>query len=67
MRHASSPEARRPASSNVVDPHRTAAEFGKLIVKLRWIGRDEEASALARHLATVAPEGFAFVPPADTD
>ena len=53
--------------TNVVDPHRTATEFRKLIVKLRWIGCEEQADMLEHHLTIVAPREFAFTPPADTD
>ncbi len=53
--------------TNIVDPYRTATEFSKLIIKLRWIGCDEEASILAHRLAMVAPRDFAFVAPIDTD
>ncbi len=57
----------RRRATNVVDYHRTAIEFSKLIAKLRWIGCDDEANALARQLAMVAPKDFAFIAAADTD
>lgn len=55
------------SNSNAVDRLLTAAEFGRLIVKLRWIGADSDANALAEYLANVAPRGFAIVPSGDTD
>jgi hypothetical protein len=72
MRRRNNPDRRVPdgasrRSTNVVDPYRTATEFSRLIIKLRWIGSEDEANALARYLARVAPREFAFVPPMDTD
>jgi hypothetical protein len=53
--------------SNIADPWFTSAEIGKLIVKLRWIGSNDQADTLARYLSRAAPEGFVVAPLADTD
>ena len=63
--HAARPV--QPKGTNAVDPHRMATEFSKLIVKLRWIGCEEQADVLEHYLMTVAPRDFAFTPPPDTD
>ena len=44
-----------------------AAEFGKLIVKLRWIGAEADANAVAGYLAKVASREIAIVSSGDTD
>jgi hypothetical protein len=42
-------------------------EMRKLILKLRWIGLDEEAERLSATLARIAPSACSFMGPRDTD
>jgi hypothetical protein len=44
-----------------------AAEFGKLIMKLRWIGAEDEADQLEETLMKIAPRGFVIPPCGETD
>ncbi len=53
--------------TNAADTTLTAGEFGKLVVKLRWIGADSQADALVCALAKVAPQGFVLITPRETD
>lgn len=55
------------ATSNCADPALTAAEFRKLIFKLRWIGADDQADKVVKYLIKTAPPGFVCLQIGDTD
>lgn len=55
------------ASSKYVNPWTTSQEFRKLILKLRWIGSEDEADRLEAYAARTAPPNFSYRLPGDTD
>jgi hypothetical protein len=59
--------SRQCVPTNISEPLPTAIEFRKLILKLRWIGDEEQAERLVRHLAKVTPCSVTFVQPRETD
>ncbi len=48
-------------------PASTPAEMRKLILKLRWIGMEDEAQRLSTALALCAPADCVPMDPRDTD
>jgi hypothetical protein len=53
--------------TNRAEPAASADAFGKLIVKLRWIGAEEEADRLEDALMKFAPQGFVMLKNRETD
>jgi len=53
--------------SNYVNPWTTSKEFRKLILKLRWIGSEDEADKLEAYLARTAPPDFSYLIADETD
>jgi hypothetical protein len=54
-------------AGNAASPASMPEEMRKLILKLRWIGLDEEAERLSATLARIAPSACSFMGPRDTD
>jgi hypothetical protein len=52
---------------NYVNPWTTSQEFRKLILKLRWIGSEDEVDRLEAYLARTAPPNFSYRVAGDTD
>lgn len=53
--------------SNCVNTWTTSQEFRKLILKLRWIGSEDEADRLEAYVARTAPPNFSYLVADDTD
>ncbi len=59
--------AQRVATRNSLPMPTSPAEFKKLILKLRWIGLEDEAICLHARLARLAPGECAALWPRETD